>query len=107
MRKITTRAVSVLLLAAAVVVGLTVYVLRYIDDGRSWALAFSRLNSGSCGSILDRNGVKLAYFDGERNEYADDSFTRIANYHVTGDYSGRSGSGVLNTFWGNMRASAC
>ena len=103
MRKITTRAVSVLLLAAAVVVGLTVYVLRYIDDGRSWALAFSRLNSGSCGSILDRNGVKLAYFDGERNEYADDSFTRIANYHVTGDYSGRSGSGVLNTFWGNMQ----
>ena len=37
MRKITTRAVSVLLLAAAIVVGLTVYVLRYIDEGRSWA----------------------------------------------------------------------
>lgn len=103
MRKITTRAVSVLLLAAAIVVGLTVYVLRYIDEGRSWALAFSRVNSGSYGSLLDRNGVKLAYFDGERNEYADDSFTRIANYHVTGDYSGRSGSGVLNTFWGNMQ----
>ena len=103
MRKITTRAVSVLLLAAAIVVGLTVYVLRYIDDGRSWALAFSRVNAGSYGSILDRNGVKLAYFDGERSEYADDSYTRIANYHVTGDYGGRSGSGVLNTFWGNMQ----
>ena len=103
MRKITTRAVSVLLLAAAIVVGLTVYVLRYIDEGRSWALAFSRVNSGSYGSLLDRNGVKLAYFDGERSEYADDSYTRIANYHVTGDYEGRSGSGVLNTFWGNMQ----
>ena len=103
MRKITTRAVSVLLLAAAIVVGLTVYVLRYIDEGRSWALAFSRVNSGSYGSLLDRNGVKLAYFDGERSEYAVDSYTRIANYHVTGDYEGRSGSGVLNTFWGNMQ----
>lgn len=103
MRKITTRAVSVLLLAAAIVVGLTVYVLRYIDEGRSWALAFSRVNSGSYGSLLDRNGVKLAYFDGERSEYADDSYTRIANYHVTGDYEGRSGSGVLNAFWGNMQ----
>ena len=47
--------------------------------------------------------MKLAYFDGERSEYADDSYTRIANYHVTGDYEGRSGSGVLNTFWGNMQ----
>ena len=103
MKKITTRAVSVLLLAAAVIVGLTIYVLRYLDDGRSWALAFSRVNAGSYGSILDRNGVKLAYFDGSTSEYADDSFTRIANYHVTGDYGGRSGSGVLNTFWGNMQ----
>ena len=47
MKKISRRAISVLLIAAAVIFGCVVYVLRYIDDGRSWALAFSSANSGS------------------------------------------------------------
>ena len=47
MKKISRRAVSVLLLAAMVICGMVVYVLRYVDDGRDWALYFSRSNSGS------------------------------------------------------------
>ena len=38
MKKITNRAVSVLLIAALIIVGMVVYVLRYVDEGRDWAL---------------------------------------------------------------------
>ena len=103
MKKITTRAVSVLLLAMLVIMGMNVYILRYIDHGRSWALTFARLNTESTGTIYDRNGELLAYFDANRNEYNPDATTRIANYHVTGDYWGRSGTGVLTAFWGDMQ----
>ena len=103
MKKITTRAVSVLLLAALVMLGLGVYVLRYIEDGSAWALAFARLNSESGGTLLDRNGVQLASFDATHNDYAADARTRAANYHVTGDYWGRTGTGVLSAFWSDMQ----
>ncbi len=103
MKKISTRAASVLLLAMLIIMGMNVYVLRYIDHGRSWALMFARLNTESSGTILDRNGVSLAYFDANHNEYNSDETTRIANYHVTGDYWGRSGTGVLSSFWSEMQ----
>lgn len=103
MKTISTRAVSVLLLATLVVLGLGVYVLRYIDDGAAWAVAFSRLNVESGGTLLDRNGVQLAAFDANRTDYAADARTRIANYHVTGDYWGRTGTGVLSAFWSDMQ----
>ena len=103
MKKITTRAVSVLLIAALVIVGLTVYVLRYIDEGRDWALYFSRANSGSTGEILDRNGVSLAAFSATENRYAEDALTRVANYHVTGDFWNRTGTGLLSAYWKDMQ----
>ena len=37
MRKLTNRAVSVLLIALLIIAGLVVYVQRYIDHGRDWA----------------------------------------------------------------------
>ena len=98
MKKITTRAFSVLLLAALIIVGMTVYVLRYVDHGREWALYFSRLNSASYGEITDRSGALLASFTANSNQFADDPFTRTANYHVTGDYWGRSGTGLLSGY---------
>ncbi len=103
MKKITTRALSVLLIAALVVVGLTVYVLRYIDHGRDWALYFSRANSGSTGELIDRNGVSLAAFSASESLFAGDALTRTANYHVTGDYWGRSGTGLLSAYWTDMQ----
>ena len=103
MKKITRRAFSVLLLAALVIVGLTTYVLRYIDHGADWALYFNRLNSGSSGELLDRNGVVLASFSANENLYASDALTRTANYHVTGDYWGRTSTGILSTYWNKMQ----
>jgi len=91
----------VLLLAALVVFGMCVYLGRYIENGENWALYFFRANSGSTGHILDRNGITLAYFDGAQNVYSPDRITRSANYHVTGDYWGRTGTGILSRLWDN------
>ena len=103
MKRITTRAVSLLLLSAMVIAGLSVFVLRYIENGRSWALYFSRLNSQSSGQVLDRTGLELAAFDARENRFNDDTLTRTANYHVTGDYWGRNRTGVLSAFWGDLQ----
>ncbi|MBR1456420.1 MAG: penicillin-binding protein [Oscillospiraceae bacterium] len=104
MKKITNRAVSVLLIAALVIVGVLAYVVRYVDEGEDWALYFSRLNTDATGQVVDRNGVVLAAFSPTENRFAEDRATRVANYHVTGDYWGRSGTGVLSAFWYNMRS---
>lgn len=103
MKRMTRRAVSVLLLAAAIICGMVLYVLRYVDDGAGWALYFSRANSGSTGQVLDRRGTQLAYFTGYENTFAVDEWTREANYHVTGDYWGRTGTGVISSFWSEMQ----
>lgn len=103
MKKITRRAVSVLLLAAMVICGMVVYVLRYVDHGQDWALYFSRLNSGSRGELLDRNGVLLASFSATENRFNDDPELRLANYHVTGDSWGRTGTGLLSAYWNNLQ----
>ena len=103
MKTITRRAFSVLLIAALVIVGLVTYVLRYIDHGQDWALYFNRLNSGSSGQLLDRNGIVLAKFSANENSFASDAFTRAANYHVTGDYWGRTSTGILSSYWNNMQ----
>ncbi len=102
MKKITLRAFSLLLLAALIVAGLVLYTIRYVDDGRDWALAFARANSGASGLLTDREGRLLASFDAVENRYAEDAATRVACYAVTGDYWGRSGTGALTRFWDEM-----
>ena len=102
MRKITNRAFSVLIIAALVMVGMLVYLTRYIDSGEAWAMYFTNANSKSTGEIVDRNGTSLAFFSSEDQLFASDELTRIANYHVTGDYVGRAGSGILSAFWSDL-----
>ena len=104
MKKITHRAVSVLLIAVLIIAGMTGYVLRYIDHAKDWAMAFSRANAGVSGSVTDRNGEVLAIFDETRSAYSEDKLTREACYHITGDYWGRTGSGILTTYWDDMQS---
>lgn len=99
MRKITNRSFSLLLIAALVICGMGFYLLEYVDRGQDWALYFSRVNSGSSGLLLDRNGQMLASFGQSREEFSPDAHVRTANYHVTGDYWGRTGAGVLSRYW--------
>lgn len=103
MKKITRRAFSVLLIAALVIYGMSVYLMRYIDHGQEWALYFSRANSDSSGALLDREGTTLAYFDATESSFSPDELTRKANYHVTGDYWGRTGTGILSRFWKDLQ----
>ncbi len=103
MKKITRRAFSVLLLSLAIIFGMTVFVLRYVDEAQTWALRFSRANAGAGGELLDRNGVVLASFDASRSAFAEDGEIRVACYHVTGDYWDRTGTGALSAYWGDMQ----
>ena len=104
MKKIAGRAVSLLLLVFLVLAGLTLYGIRYIDHGKDWALYFSRLNSLSGGQVLDRDSRVLAQFDANQSGFCEDAELRMANYHVTGDYWGRTGTGILSAFWQNARS---
>ena len=103
MKKITRRAFSVLLLSLAIIFGMTVFVLRYVDEAQTWALRFSQANAGAGGELLDRNGVVLASFDASRSAFAEDGEIRVACYHVTGDYWDRTGTGALSAYWGDMQ----
>lgn len=98
MKKITNRALSVLIIAALVIGGIGYYIARYIESGRDWALYFSSANSGVSGELFDRNGRLLARFNATENSFSPDWLTRVSNYHVTGDYWGRTGTGVLTRF---------
>ena len=98
MKKITRRAISHLLIMAIVLFGVGVYVVKLLENGASWALYFSRLNSGSSGVLHDRNGELLAEFSRNGSFYAEDALTRKACFHILGDYEGRTGSGLISTF---------
>lgn len=99
MNKISRRALSLLLIAALVLGGLGFFIYKDYTHGREWAVYFSVYNSGAEGQILDRNGVQLAHFTGTESRYSPDELTRTANYHVTGDYWGRTGTGLLSRYW--------
>ncbi len=98
MKQITNRAVSVLLLAAFVIVGTLLYVIRFVDHGQDWAAAYSRENAGASGALIDRNGVVLASYSPYESLFQEDAELRQANYHVTGDYYGRTGTGLLTDY---------
>ena len=101
MKKISSRALSVFLIAALVITGMCYFVKEDYLHGRKWAMYFSMFNPEAEGELLDRNGVMLAAFNKEARVYAKDWPTRVANYHVTGDYIGMTGTGLLTHFWGS------
>ena len=101
MKKISTRALSVFLIAALVFTGMCVFIREEYLHGRKWAMYFSMFNPEADGQLLDRNGIMLAAFNKDARVYAKDWPTRVSNYHVTGDYAGMTGTGVLNRFWGS------
>lgn len=98
MKKVALRSGFALVLALLIVVGLVGYVVRYIQNGESWALYFDAYSSGSEYIVTDRNGVVLAKMGGGVKTYAEDADVRISNYHLTGDYNGNVGTGVLTSF---------
>ncbi len=103
MKKIRTRAFSVLLIALLVLTGLGWFVRDDVLHGRRWAMAFSGFDPEASGRMLDRNGAVLASFDRDGRFYSQDLLTRVANYHVTGDYLGMTGTGLLTRYFGTAQ----
>ena len=103
MNKVTHRAMSALIVAALLFVGLGVYLIRFAVHGGSWATFAANNNfytSGmlAAGTLTDRYGTILANADGEGHSYADDAYVRRAVYHAVGDYDGHVGTGAIIAF---------
>lgn len=104
MKKVQNRAASVMIIAFLCIFGLLVYCYRFIIDGSDW-VAFSAgiglySDSTGGGKIYDRDGILLA--DAQGRSYSEDYTTRLSNYHLLGDYEGRTGSGVLTWLGNNL-----
>lgn len=96
MNKVKSRALSALLIAIALVVGLSVYLVKLADNGGKWASYFS--GSAPDGAVTDRNGVTLYSAQDGKASFAEDWAIRISNYHLIGDLNGSVGTGVLRQF---------
>ena len=103
MRKVTTRSFAALLLAALILLGLGIYLVRLVKDGGDWAAFYANdsvyadgaLNRGT---VTDRDGVLLAFAGQSVYGYADDASVRRACLHVVGDQNGSIGTGALTAF---------
>lgn len=103
MTRLRRRAAFSLLIAAALLLGLFFYCIRYVKDGENWALSpvNSTCFSGGelrAGTLTDRNGVVLARMSGDSRAYAGDAQTRVSCLHAVGDFEGYIGAGALRLF---------
>lgn len=100
MKKVRSRASAVLLIAAAVLALLGLFVLEYVKDGGRWAAFISNGDayaSGSlrAGTVTDRDGEILYLASDGQARYAADEETRRATLHVVGDRELRIGTGAI------------
>ncbi|MDO4816163.1 MAG: penicillin-binding transpeptidase domain-containing protein [Bacillota bacterium] len=98
MRKVTFRASFSILIAVAIIIGLGIYVVRYIRHGEDWALYFDDSTSGCTYQLTDRNGVSLATMEHGGRYYSPDEGIRISCYQLIGDYAGNVGTGIIQSF---------
>ena len=105
MKKIEKRAFLCLILAAALVLGLGLYVVRYVLYGNRWASfaanrhLYNSQGQLSVGRVLDRDGDVLSWADEEGNRhYYENATVRKATLHAVGDAQGKIGTGALTAF---------
>ena len=105
MKKIERRALLCLILAAALVLGLGFYAVRYVLYGSRWASfaanrhLYNSQGQLSVGRVLDRDGDVLSWADenGSRHYYESET-VRKATLHAVGDAQGKIGTGALTAF---------
>jgi cell division protein FtsI/penicillin-binding protein 2 len=103
MKRIKNRTFSALLIAAAVLLGMFVYIVKYFANGDEWVSFASNAmvyQGGvlSVGTIFDRNGVVLAGITDGGRTFAEDKGIRKATLHAVGDATGNIGTGALSAF---------
>ena len=102
MKKIEKRAFLCLILAAALILGLGFYVVRYVLYGSRWASfaanrhLYNSQGQLSVGRVLDRDGDVLSWADEEgTRHYYENATVRKATLHAVGDAQGKIGTGAL------------
>lgn len=94
MKRVKNRALSVYLLVAIAVIGLSVYTVRFTVNGGQWTSAFTSQR----GTLTDRNGVILSEYTKERLTFADSKNVRKSTLHAVGDAYGFIGTGALTVY---------
>ena len=103
MKKVTTRSFAALLLAALILLGFAVYLVRLVRDGGDWAAFYANdsvYKNGALdrGTVTDRDGTLLAFSNENVFGYADSYAVRVACLHAVGDMGGSIGTGALTAF---------
>ncbi|MCL2409711.1 MAG: penicillin-binding transpeptidase domain-containing protein [Oscillospiraceae bacterium] len=103
MKKVKNRALCALLIVGLMVLGLSVYIIRFALNGDDWvSAAFNSTvyNGGvlSVGTLTDRNGVVLAGITDGSRTFAENADVRRATLHAVGDRLGNIGTGALTVF---------
>lgn len=103
MKKVTNRAIALLLLVGLTLTGAGVLIYRLIVDGGDWATFYANQSIYSDGvlnrgSVSDRNDVVLASAGDEGFHYADSSDVRKACLHTVGDLGGNIGTSILSMY---------
>ena len=103
MKKLEKRALICLLMAGLLLLGLLVYVGKYLVHGDEWATSpvNTALYSGNRlagGKIVDRNGVKLATNKKKTISYNKDEELRRATLHAVGDMGGNIATAAETAF---------
>lgn len=103
MKKLEKRAIICMVFVAFLLIGLAVFVFRYVVDGDEW-VAFPAnkhiYTDGvlSRGTVYDRDGELLVSNEGGSAEYNDSAKTRKATMHITGDVAGNIKTGAESAF---------
>lgn len=103
MYNVSKRAKAVLLLIGILILGMIVYLVRFVMNASTWAAApFNQAAySGgmlTAGTVTDRNGVILAGVSENRRTFAPDYETRLSTVHAVGDKEGNVGTGALRVY---------
>ena len=82
MKRVRSRALITLCIAALLLLGLILFCVRYVTQGRDWVGFFGSTYFEN-GVIYDRDGVLL--YDGQTGDYAESKSVRRATMHLVGD----------------------
>ena len=105
MKKIEKRTVTCLALTLFLLLGLALFLVRFLLDGGDWASfaanrhLYNSQGQLSVGRVLDRDGDVLSWVDesGQRCYYSN-ATVRKATLHAVGDPNGAIGTGALVAF---------
>ena len=99
MKKLEGRAILCLILAAFLVLGSCVFVVRLALEGGQWASFYANqhvFHDGvlSVGAVYDRNGTLLLKKDKKGQHYNEEKAIRVSTVHVTGDKGSNIATGA-------------